>query len=64
MTQFDSEQTAGEQRYVADGGNNSYNAGWDLVKTLSGNLIDGFVNDVAAPFQSPRGSAGTGSAPV
>ena len=51
MTQFDSEQEAGEQQYVADGGNNSYNAGWDLVKTLSGNLIDGFVNDIAAPFQ-------------
>ena len=51
MTQFDSEQAAGEQRYVADGGNNSYNAGWDLLGTLSSNLIDGFVNDVAAPFQ-------------
>ncbi len=51
MTQFDSEQAAGEQRYVADGGNNSYNAGWDLAKTLSSNLIDGFVNDIAAPFQ-------------
>ncbi len=51
MTQFDSEQAAGEQQYVADGGNSNYNAGWDLVKTLSSNLIDGFVNDVAAPFQ-------------
>lgn len=51
MTQFDSEQAAGEQRYVADGGNNSYNAGWDLLGTLSSNLIGGFVNDVAAPFQ-------------
>jgi RHS repeat-associated protein len=51
MTQFDSEQTAGEERYVADGGNQSYNAGWDLIQTLSGNLIGGFVNEVAAPFQ-------------
>ena len=51
MKRFDQEQTAGMERYVADGGNDSYNAAWDLTKTLGGNLIGGFWEDVKAPFQ-------------
>lgn len=51
MAQFDSEQAAGEQQYLADGGNTGYNAGWDLYRTLRSNLINGFINEVAAPFQ-------------
>ncbi|MFR4350182.1 MAG: RHS repeat-associated core domain-containing protein [Roseburia sp.] len=51
MERFDKEQTIGNDRYVADGGNDSYNAAWDLTKTVGGNLIKGFADDIMAPFQ-------------
>ena len=51
MADFDNEQTIGSNRYIADGGNTSYNAGWDLTKTLGGNLVKGFVDDITSPFQ-------------
>ena len=51
MEQFDKDQSAGAAKYVADGGNTSYNAGWDLTKNLASHMWEGFVGEITSPFQ-------------
>ena len=41
METFDTEQEAGQQQYVSDGGNDSYNATWELVKDVGEQLWHG-----------------------
>ena len=51
MKQFDADQSAGEKRYIADGGNNAYNAAWDLTKNIASQMWDGLWNEITSPFQ-------------
>lgn len=60
METFDTEQETGQQQYVADGGNDNYNAAWETVKAVGGNLYHGVKDDLLSPFQliSTLGSLG------
>ena len=49
--EFDTEQAKGNDRYVTDGGDDSYFASWELVKAVGGNILKGFADDISAPFQ-------------
>lgn len=47
--EFAIEQAKGNERYVADGGKESYFASRELAKTVGGNILKGFVDDITAP---------------
>ena len=51
MEQFDTDQSAGAEKYAADGGNTSYNAAWDLTKNLASQMWEGFLGEITSPFQ-------------
>ena len=42
---------AGAARYAADGGNDSYNAIWDLTKNLASQMWEGLVSEIKSPCQ-------------
>ena len=51
METFDTEQETGQQQYVSDGGNDSYNAAWELVKDVGEQFWQGLKDDLDSTWQ-------------